>query len=217
MKTRKGIDVSKYNDPSIIEKLKPDFVIIRGGYGKGHLDRNFCAHVAMCSKLNIPYGVYWFSYATSITDAINEANHCIDMIFRAYNTMENCKLPEYPIFFDWEGDSERYYNKMNSQPFSNFMYNEFVEAFCSTVEYYGFWAGVYCDKSHFCKLNTQRFTVWLADWTNTTKFEYSSPVLMQQTGAEEHDGKLVDVNITTIDFPAAVHKKGLNHWKRRRK
>ena len=46
----------------------------------------------MCRQLNIPFGVYLFSYATTLDEARSEVEHTLRLI-------RNKKL-EYPVFLD---------------------------------------------------------------------------------------------------------------------
>ena len=63
----KGIDVSEHQGVIDWDKLaasgEVDFVMIRAGYGQGTQDEFWLDNVAACTRLGIPFGVYWFSYA----------------------------------------------------------------------------------------------------------------------------------------------------------
>ena len=65
--TTDGIDVSQYQGVIDWEKVKGhiDFAIIRCGYGQdieGQDDRMFKRNADECTRLNIPFGVYLYSY-----------------------------------------------------------------------------------------------------------------------------------------------------------
>ena len=96
---RRGIDVSSYQGKIDWEKVKPyiDFAIIRCGFGnnlRSQDDVYYERNVEMCKRLNIPFGVYLYSYATTLDDARSEVEHTLRLI-------RNKKL-EYPVFLDVE-------------------------------------------------------------------------------------------------------------------
>ena len=97
----KGIDVSKHQGNIDWQKVKNDgvqFAIIRAGYGKfaSQEDPEFSDNIQNAYKAGIPVGVYWYSYAGSVTDAEKEADTCLQVIkpFKALITL--------PVFFDQE-------------------------------------------------------------------------------------------------------------------
>lgn len=96
----KGIDVSKWNGTINWQKVKNaviDFAIIREGYGKKsptQIDKKFKENMDGAKSVGINTGVYHYSYADSIDDAINEAQFCLENI-QGYAL-------EYPVIFDVE-------------------------------------------------------------------------------------------------------------------
>lgn len=64
--TYKGIDVSKWQGVIDWDKVKADgveFAMLRAGYGQSGVDEQFERNAQECTRLGIPFGVYWFSYA----------------------------------------------------------------------------------------------------------------------------------------------------------
>ena len=59
----KGIDVSKWQGEINwnLAKHDIDFAILRAGYGQNNIDEQFIRNANECTRLNIPFGVYWFS------------------------------------------------------------------------------------------------------------------------------------------------------------
>lgn len=55
-----------------------DFVLIRAGYGNdiSQKDPKFDEYIKAALAHNIHVGIYWFSYAVSIADALKEAAVC---------------------------------------------------------------------------------------------------------------------------------------------
>ena len=94
-----GIDVSQHQGIIDWEKVKNhiDFAIIRCGYGQdipGQDDRMFKRNADECTRLNIPFGVYLYSYAKNETEALSEAKHVLRLI-------EGYQMA-YPIYLDLE-------------------------------------------------------------------------------------------------------------------
>lgn len=98
-----GIDVSEHQGRIDWERVKAsevDFAIIRCGYGGNYTyqdDDWFLYNATECERLNIPYGVYLYSYATDITKANNEANHALRLL--------EGRTLSYPVYLDMEDNS----------------------------------------------------------------------------------------------------------------
>ena len=64
MEYKRGIDVSFWQGDIDWETVKNsglvDFAMIRAGYGQGSLDDFWLRNVQECTRLKIPFGVYWF-------------------------------------------------------------------------------------------------------------------------------------------------------------
>lgn len=97
-----GIDVSysqgQINWPEIKNHI--DFAIIRCGYGdniESQDDAYWKYNADACTRLNIPFGVYIYSYAANDTQSRSEAEHVLRLI-RGY------KL-SYPVYLDLEEES----------------------------------------------------------------------------------------------------------------
>ena len=80
-------------------------VIIRLGYldygCKLAVDRKLKEYTDAVKKYNIPYGVYWFSYADNASEAVYEANYTKQLIFQ-YNLN-----PTLGIYYDLEYNRNR--------------------------------------------------------------------------------------------------------------
>ena len=97
---KKGIDVSSWQGTIDWQKVKSDgieFAIIRCGYGQNIIsqdDNTFKKNADECTRLGIPFGVYLYSYATSVDKAKSEAEHVLRLI-KDYNL-------DYGIWYDLE-------------------------------------------------------------------------------------------------------------------
>lgn len=155
----KGIDVSKHNGTIDWVKVNKsvDFVMLRAGYGQT-VDSKFLYNIQRCNELGIPVGVYWFSYACTVTQARQEAIKCI-------STIRNYKI-DYPVCYDFEYDSINNAKKKGIAVTRNLMV-EMARAFLTEVEKAGYYAMNYTNidflNKGFSEL-TSRFDIWLAQW-----------------------------------------------------
>ena len=95
----KGIDISYHNGEIDFAKLKSqvDFIIMRSGYGTKTTDSKevkFDLYYEEAKKQNIPVGTYWYCYATTPEEALEEAKTFLNKV--------KGKQFEYPVFYDVE-------------------------------------------------------------------------------------------------------------------
>ena len=186
-----GIDVSKWNGKDSEKHImEADFVVIRAGYGKNHIDPMCEQNIAWCVKYGKPYGLYWFSYALNEKDARNEANVLCNYI-KSHINIQYTK-PTLPIFIDFEADSEKYIAK-HGITYNKILYNNIVTGFCDEAEKQGMYAGIYCDRSHYKQLMTKKYCVWLAHWDNKQELPTDRCVWMKQYTVDRN--KNLDLNI----------------------
>ena len=131
-----GIDVSKHNGKIDWEKVKStgiDFVIIRCGYGmnlSSQDDEYWEYNVSECERLDIPYGVYLYSYADSVSRASSEADHVLRLL-KGHN-------PDYPVYYDLEESSlESIGNRT--------LLANMAKTFCNKVSSAGYETGIYAN------------------------------------------------------------------------
>lgn len=132
MTKQKMVDVSYHNGKINWEKVKKAgyHAIIRCGFGQdedGQDDTKFEYNSSECERLGIPYGVYLYSYASSATRALGEAEHAIRLC--------KGKKLSYPLFIDLE--ESKYKN----------VAVDVAKVFCNAVEKAGFESGVYANKN----------------------------------------------------------------------
>ena len=99
--TARGYDVSEHNGKIDWQSLKNevDFVFIRvgyRGYGTGTICEDKCAkdNLKGAQEAGIPYGVYLYSYSTSVSQAKSEAQHALRLL--------EGRQPALPVFIDYE-------------------------------------------------------------------------------------------------------------------
>lgn len=199
-----GIDVSKHQGMIDWSKVKTDFAILRAGFGcySEQEDLMFQRNYEGAKAAGIPVGAYWYSYATTVEEARQEAKACLQVL--------SGKQFEYPIYVDIEDALQCYIEKD--------VLTAIAEAFCDTLEKAGYFAGVYASTYWFInKLDharlAERYTIWLADYRavyNKTLMcnmhQYTSGGILAGISGR------VDMNICTLDFPSIIKKAGLNGY-----
>ena len=158
----KLIDVSCWNSGIDYDAVKAsgiDSVIIRAGYGRevDQKDSQFENHYAGARAAGMNIGVYWYSYADSVQDAITEAEACLECIAE--------KQFELPIYFDME---ENWQTALGRATLTTM-----ALAFCQTIEEAGYRAGVYSNVNWFTNfLDYNRlaaeYSIWLAQWGSSS-------------------------------------------------
>ena len=202
---RRGIDVSAYQGRIDWTKVKPyiDFAIIRCGYGnniRSQDDVYYERNASLCEELSIPYGIYLYSYATTLDEARSEVEHTLRLI-------KDKKL-EYPVFLDVES------KRQMALPKEDLI--EIVKYYCEEIQDAGYYVGIYSSldrfKSNLDSKELDPYDKWVAEWGD--EFTYTKEAGMwQYTSYEELSGinGRVDGDIAFYDYPKIIRDAGLNH------
>lgn len=207
MKTYKGIDVSYAQQFVDWDKAKDeiDFAILRVTWGQ-NVDSRFEYNQRKCEQLNIPYGVYCFSYATSNADAVKEAETVLKYI-------KNHKLG-YPVYFDFEYDSIKYFNKINKKDPDPSTLCHYTRLFCDKIKENGYYSGIYTNldfiKRYYGEEIFKTYDLWYAYWADSHKRE----VKLWQNGKTKISGirDAVDSDVSYYDYPAYFQTAGINGY-----
>lgn len=196
-----GIDVSKWNKEIDWEKVKAagvDFAIIRCAYrgsSTGSLveDPYFKKNIEGATKAGIKVGVYFFTQAVTITEAMEEASIAVSLC-RDYPIA-------YPIFIDTEGAGAN----ARAANLDVETRTAVCKTFCETVEAAGYNAGIYASKNWFNKnldvSKLEDYYMWLAEYkseaTYTGNYDF-----WQYTSSGKIDGieGRVDLNVGYVGF-----------------
>lgn len=162
-----GIDVSNWNEDLDWQQIKNagyQFVIIRSSF-RNTTDARFIQNISQATALNIPVGVYHFSYALNPEQAKQEAQYVLELI-KSYPI-------QLPIFFDFEYDTIKKaaaagvtLNKDN--------FNSHAIAFLSEIERAGYIPGIYYNLDYYRtmvdkdRLPLDKYFIWLAQYANAT-------------------------------------------------
>ena len=191
---KKGIDVSEHNGTINWELVKNDgidFAIIRCGYGMDLLnqdDKQWEHNVHECERLNIPYGVYLYSYATNIQKAKSEAQHVLRLLKNHSVT--------YPIYYDLE-------DLKTTFPLSSREKGEIAKTFCDILSAEGYDVGIYSNldwwTNYLTDANFQnnKWSKWVAQYNY--KCDYKQPYdIWQCTSKGQVEGIKTNVDINFL-------------------
>lgn len=163
-----GIDVSKWNgeiDWDVVKAEGVEFAIIRCGYrgsSSGWLveDPYFYKNITGARKAGIKVGIYFFTQAVSLVEAVEEAS----MVVALLGDFE----PEYPIFIDVEGAAG---GSGRADGLDAATRTAVVNAFCQTIQNAGMEAGVYSSRNWYYNNleldDTYNHRIWLAEYRQT--------------------------------------------------
>lgn len=206
----KGIDVSAWQgdiDWSAV-KNSIDFAIIRAGYGKNNIDKKAEQNVKGCEDNNIPFGLYWFSYAYTVEMARKEAQHLLQFV--------EGHTPLFPLYFDFEYDSVEYAKK-NGAIITNNLLCEMATAFCKELESAGYYAGIYANNDYVKRMFGEdifkMYDLWYARWDVSEPGRSVNLWQNSSTGKVNGISGNVDTNIAFVDFPTLIKDSGLNGCK----
>lgn len=198
------IDVSNHNgriDWNAVKASGVDCAVIRvgfRGYGNGNLklDSKFNENMAAAKSAGIKVGVYFYSQAINVREALEEASVAVNYS-RVYS-------PELPIYIDTEFTTER--RDGRGDKLSASQRTQVVVAFCEAVKNAGFTPGIYASKTFFTDEllydRISKYEFWVAHYTaDTTDFRYPYKA-WQYTSTSSVTGISgnVDLNIFLYDY-----------------
>lgn len=201
----KGIDVSKHNGSINWETVKEhiDFAMLRAGYGTV-VDSKFHYNASKCNELNIPIGIYWFSYARSVNQALEEAKTCI-------KTIAQHKI-DYPVCYDFEYDSINNARK-KGVVVTRMLMIEMAKSFLFQIEKAGYYAMNYTNidflNRGFSEI-TNRFDTWLAQWGKSSPTKSCGIWQYSSTGSVPGISGHVDLNYAMKSYGRASSKATLS-------
>lgn len=161
------IDVSTWQENLDYKQLKAsgvDGIIIRAGFSTT-LDNEFYNHINGALEAEFEYiGAYWFGYAGSTTETIEEAKKA-DEILAPYKDKLNLG-----VYYDWEYDSENKIRARGIVP-TKALVTDMNKAFCQEMTARGYIAGYYLNPDYANRLVDETkltaYRRWLAMWTSS--------------------------------------------------
>ena len=146
------IDVSEHNGLIDWEVTKEhiDGAIIRCGYGSNYEyqdDKYFIRNVIECERLNIPYGVYLYSYAVNNEMAVSEGSHILRLL-------KHCNNIQLGVYLDCEENGQKD------------VVNDVIKQVRRIIEIAGYKFGIYANYNWFKNYIRPKESdlIWLAQW-----------------------------------------------------
>ncbi len=162
-----GLDISCYNEFVDFDALREqgiDFVILRvGGRGWGsgniYLDTSFYKYFIEAREAGLKVGVYFYSTATSLSEAAEEAKFIADML--------NGAPLELPVYFDSEYSGSYPYGRADR--LSPALRQAILTVFADTLKQRGyetgFYSGTYFIQEELSYQIIAPYSVWIANYT----------------------------------------------------
>lgn len=204
-KTIAGIDISKYQNDIDWDAVKDagfEFVMIRcayRGYVSGSLnaDERFEENIEGALDAGLKVGVYIFSQALDVDEALEEAEFVIDLI-KDYDV-------SYPVVYDWEvvidedGDTARTKYIAPDQLTNNAL------VFCERIALEGYTPMVYANKKtavwKYDLSRMQHIDIWFAEYSDTPTYFYDFAMWQYSSKGNVPGIKgNVDLNISWKDY-----------------
>ncbi len=186
----KIIDVSTHNGVINWEKAKNniDGAIIRCGFGMdiaSQDDAQYKRNVEECIRLNIPFGVYLYSYANTIEKAKSEAEHVLRLV-KDYK--DKIKLH---IWYDIE-------DKIQGNLDKNILTN-IIATFCNKIAENALSVGIYANnnwlRNKIDKSIQDKYLIWSAGYGNNdgqaheeAKYNHNNVICWQYSSNGNLDG-----------------------------
>ena len=207
-----GVDVSEHQweiDWKQVADAGVKFAYLRSGYrgwSQGGLfeDAWFRRNVEEAPKAGLEVGVYFYSQAINVAEAIEEARYVLGQI-------EGCGVT-LPIMYDWEipeGAEDARTNGLDPS-----IVGDCGVAFCETIRAAGYEAGIYFTRQlGYYSIDLSRLKdckLWLADWeTDYPGFYYAGNIWQytQQGEVPGIEGE-VDMNLMFIKRPESAAESG---------
>lgn len=205
--SRKGIDVSRYQDKIDWEKVaedEVDYAFIRlgiRGYTEGEIleDETFQRNIKGALKNDIDVGVYFFTQAMSVEEAEEEAEFVIDSITPYKVT--------YPVVIDVEAVTS---TNARGNDLTSEERTEYCIAFCEKIKEAGYTPMIYGNlKTFMLLLNIEKleeYDKWFAYYDEAYYFPYDFKI-WQYTNKGKVAGINGDVDLN-ISFEAPEEADG---------
>lgn len=218
-----GVDLSYANGAVNWDVLKQqgiNFVMFRSSYGwydpvadknqpyDFQVDAQLAHNATEAKRVGMPFGLYHYSYATSVTEAHLEASYMLNALSREAGLVpEDVRLP---VVLDVEDPSIMpALERMGKQAAT-----EIVLTFCEDMKKAGYQPMLYTSKAHFtyyfdiAALDKAGVSLWMAWWPNTPDFTQTvsingvNPAIWQYTDKGQIPGISTNVDMDILYMSA---------------
>lgn len=182
-----GIDVSAHQQEIDWTRVRADgidFAILQIGFrgygadGTLNADSRFARNYTGASEAGLDLGVYFYSQATSLAEAREEARFVLELLGE--------RTLQLPVFYDWEEVQTG-----RTKGFADSLVGDYAKAFCDEIAAAGYKAGVYFNQKYgYSIMNLEQLkdrTFWLAEYNPYQSFSYAVQI-WQYTGRGTVDG-----------------------------
>ncbi len=203
-----GIDLSYHQENVDFAQLKEagvEFVMLRcgyRGYSEGGLvkDEKFEEYARACNEYGIPLGVYFFTQAVSVEEAVREAEFTIELI-KDYDI-------SYPVALDTEYVSDKN-ARTNLEEIEEDLRSEMCIAFCEKIKEAGYYPMIYASENwirrdlEYEKL--QDYDFWAPQYLEENDFMYDFTIWQYtERGFIKGVDEEVDLDISMVDYASFV-------------
>lgn len=204
-----GIDISYHQEDIDWDKVAAsgvDFVIIRAGYrgyesGDVNRDKTLHDNIQGASDAGLDVGIYFFSQAVSVEEAVDEANYVIE-------ELDGYEIT-YPVVYDWEiiGTDPARTDEVTAD-----VVTDCAVTFCEIIKDNGYTPMVYSSRRlAYFKYDLGRlkdYDLWLAEYSDTPTMFYNFDIWQYScTGQIDGIEGDVDMNICFKDYTGKQFEK----------
>ncbi|MDY3233213.1 MAG: GH25 family lysozyme [Erysipelotrichaceae bacterium] len=188
-----GIDISEHNGDIDLSPFTSGFVMIRAGWGTTK-DLKFDRNVAECKRLGIPFGCYWYSYATTKDSGMNEMTRFLQVV--------HGQGVQLGLWIDQE-DADGWKSKHGFK-FTHDFIAPITFSMAEILQQAGYYTGIYCSESWLKYLAPECdcFDKWAASWgTNDGTVQRNTKdvgTMLQFTS--RYQGRNLDGNVCYVDL-----------------
>ncbi len=200
--SHKGIDVSRYQGEINWEKVAGDeveYAFIRlgiRGYTEGAIqeDEQFEANIKGARQNDIDVGVYFFTQATSVEEAEEEAEYVLDQI-APYEV-------DYPVVLDVEAVAN---TRARTRELTKEERTKYCIAFCEKIREAGYTPMIYGNLKTFMLMldltQLEEYDKWFANYDEMPYYPYAFRIWQYtDKGRVDGIGANVDLNISFEDL-----------------
>lgn len=196
----KGIDISEFQGDVDFTKVKDEvqFVYIRATYGRFGIDKRFKEYTSKCIENNIPFGFYYYSYATNEDLAEDEVKFFLQNIRKYKEEMT------FPAMIDME-DSDGY--KLNHGNPDKETLTKICKKACEKIIEENITPVIYASADWFTnKLDEEQlsnYIKWIAWWeTKEENIDVKKYTIWQYSSKGKINGihGQVDLDYSFVDF-----------------
>ncbi len=216
-KTKWGVDVSRWqyqNDWKTARNAGVQFALVRAlstNKNGVYIDPMFERNVTEAIRAGVPVGVYYYTYANTDEEMINELTALIAELDKM--KAQGYRF-DYPIFIDVEDPS---------LTTDKAQLTYLVSTAMAILDQKGYYPGIYCSSSYANDrlegnhlIVELKYPFWAADWRESVGYGWEDEWAIWQYTSKGKvpgiGGDAVDLNWCRVDFPSLIRKAHKNGY-----